>query len=764
MADKKIKVEVDIETNVDDSIKQLKELKKQLKEVPTGTEQWKKLYNEIDDLEDKIKGAKKGSADWIDTLENAGGPLGMLGKGLNSAKVAFTSLDTAFKATGIGLLVSLIGGLVAAFSQSDTAMKKLQPLFIGLQRILGGIFRAFEPVLDAFMEMVDIVLPPLTKGIGVFYSVLFGLFTLIKDVGVGVGKTLKGIFTFDWDSITDGVTQIAGSIGNAVKAGDQAYARFTSGTKELTKTEKENLATRNKNNEDAAKKAEELRQKQLEKLKADLDAKIKLETDKENTSRETLKKLLDERMKAELSNVELTEAQKEVIRQDYAKKLEDAIKADDDKRKKQREAELDALIQLEIDKANTSKEELKFIMDARMQEELSNTELSEAQKEVIRSKYAKQLKDAIKADEEDRKKEKQLQLQRDLDDASGDSNKQLEIYTKLQDELKKSDLYSQEERVNLRKQYSDAILGIVDNQFNTEKQRIENSYDEFARFDQGFYDEQRKNLENSNTQLKSLLESGAITKEEYNKRDVANSKAKRELDRLEERSAEEKTKLVGDALGQLSQIVGQDTVAGKAFAIAKATIDTYQSAVSAYKSLAGIPVIGPALGAIAAAAAVASGIATVKKIVSVQVPGAQGGSGGGVQSTPAGPAVGSSPTAPIQAIATKRATGGIVRGPGSETSDSIPALLSDGEFVINARSTRVFQPLLSAINDFGIQPQFAMGGLATKQEKRTNDNSELLVKQIGESISQQPIRTYVTSTDISTQQQFDRVIKSRSLI
>lgn len=287
---------------------------------------------------------------------------------------------------------------------------------------------------------------------------------------------------------------------------------------------------------------------------------------------------------------------------------------------------------------------------------------------------------------------------------------------------------------------------------------------EFASFDQGFYDEQRKNLENSNSTLKGLLESGAITKEEFTKRDTANSKAKRELDKLEERSAQEKTKLVGDALGQLSQIVGQDTVAGKAFAVAKATIDTYQSAVAAYKSLAGIPVIGPALGAIAAAAAVASGIATVKKIVSVQVPGAQGGSGGGVQSTPAGPAVGSSPTAPIQAVATKRATGGIVRGPGTETSDSIPALLSDGEFVINSRSTRAFQPLLSAINDFGLQPTFAMGGLATKQEKRTNDNSELLVKQIGESISQQPIRTYVTSTDISTQQQFDRVIKSRSLI
>jgi uncharacterized protein YejL (UPF0352 family) len=770
MADKKIKVEVDIETDVEPSLKQLRELKKQLKETAAGSAEFKRISEEIKGVEDSLEEAKVGAKGWVDQLEAAPGPLGSVFRGLRSLEIATKSFGTALKATGIGLIVAALGGLVAAFSQNETAMKKLEPLFIGLQKILGGIFRAFEPVLDVFMEMVEAVLPPLTKGIGVFYSVLFGLFTLIKDVGVGVGKTLKGIFTFDWDSITDGVTQIAGSIGNAVKAGDQAYARFQSGTKELTKTEKANQQERQKNNEDAAKKAEELRQKQLEKLKADLDAKIKLETDKENTSRETLKKLLDQRMNAELSNAELTEAQKEVIRQEYATKLEEAIKTDTDKRKKQREAELDALIQLEIDKANTSKEELKFIMDARMQEELSNLELSEAQKEVIRSKYAKQLKDAIKADEEDRKKEKQLQLQRDLDDASGDSNKQLEIYTKLQDELKKSDLYSQEERVNLRKQYSEAILGIVDNQFNSEKQRIENDYGEFARFDEKYYEEQRTNLENSNSQLNSLLESGQITKEEYNKRDVANSKAKRELDRLEEVSAEEKTALVGDALGQLSQIVGQDTVAGKGFAIAKATIDTYQSAVSAYKSLAGIPVIGPALGAIAAAAAVASGIATVKKIVSVQVPGAQGGSGGGVQSTPAGPAVGSSPTAPIQAVATtntprlKRAQGGVVRGPGTETSDSIPALLSDGEFVINSRSTRVFQPLLSAINDFGLQPTFAMGGLATKQERRTNDNSELLVKQIGESISQQPIRTYVTSTDISTQQQFDRVIKSRSLI
>ena len=52
------------------------------------------------------------------------------------------------------------------------------------------------------------------------------------------------------------------------------------------------------------------------------------------------------------------------------------------------------------------------------------------------------------------------------------------------------------------------------------------------------------------------------------------------------------------------QFLGEQTAAGKAAAIAAATISTYQSAQDSYKALAGIPIIGPALGAAAAAAAI----------------------------------------------------------------------------------------------------------------------------------------------------------------
>ena len=49
----------------------------------------------------------------------------------------------------------------------------------------------------------------------------------------------------------------------------------------------------------------------------------------------------------------------------------------------------------------------------------------------------------------------------------------------------------------------------------------------------------------------------------------------------------------------------------------------------------------------------------------------------------------------------KFATGGLVQGAGSGTSDSIPAMLSNGESVMTAQATSTFAPLLSAINQMG---------------------------------------------------------------
>ena len=83
---------------------------------------------------------------------------------------------------------------------------------------------------------------------------------------------------------------------------------------------------------------------------------------------------------------------------------------------------------------------------------------------------------------------------------------------------------------------------------------------------------------------------------------------------------EEKLNISKDGLNNMATILGEESAAGKAAAIAAATISTFQSAQSSYQSLAGIPIIGPVLGAAAAGAAIVSGMAQVKAITATKLP------------------------------------------------------------------------------------------------------------------------------------------------
>jgi len=92
----------------------------------------------------------------------------------------------------------------------------------------------------------------------------------------------------------------------------------------------------------------------------------------------------------------------------------------------------------------------------------------------------------------------------------------------------------------------------------------------------------------------------------------------------------EKLNLTKNTLKDLTKIAGEETEAGKALAITATTIDTFQSAQASYKSLAGIPVVGPVLGGVAAAAAVAMGMKNIAAIRSANSSGGGGGGGGNI--------------------------------------------------------------------------------------------------------------------------------------
>lgn len=124
--------------------------------------------------------------------------------------------------------------------------------------------------------------------------------------------------------------------------------------------------------------------------------------------------------------------------------------------------------------------------------------------------------------------------------------------------------------------------------------------------------------------------------------------------------------------GQIKGLVGEQTALGKAAAIAETTINTYMAAQKAYSAMAAIPVVGPALGAVAAAAAVASGLMNVAKISSTDV---------------------------------KYEKGGLLKGK-SHSEGGIPFTVAGrggfeaegGEYIVNKRATAMYFPVLEAIN------------------------------------------------------------------
>lgn len=86
-----------------------------------------------------------------------------------------------------------------------------------------------------------------------------------------------------------------------------------------------------------------------------------------------------------------------------------------------------------------------------------------------------------------------------------------------------------------------------------------------------------------------------------------------------------------DTLNEIASIYDKESAVGKAAAIAQTTISTYQGAQKAYNALAGIPVVGPALGITAAGIAIGQGLKRVGKIAGISLPKAPKFAKGGLQ-------------------------------------------------------------------------------------------------------------------------------------
>lgn len=134
----------------------------------------------------------------------------------------------------------------------------------------------------------------------------------------------------------------------------------------------------------------------------------------------------------------------------------------------------------------------------------------------------------------------------------------------------------------------------------------------------------RFNIEQEKAMLEEAYLNGVISEKEYNDKVTAIEKEasdkRKEIKEKEAQAQSQMIDLIGSGLGELSKLVGENTKAGKAFAIASTIIDTYQAAQKAYLGqLALTTPDAPIRANIAAAIAIAQGLARVKAISGIKI-------------------------------------------------------------------------------------------------------------------------------------------------
>ena len=321
-----------------------------------------------------------------------------------------------------------------------------------------------------------------------------------------------------------------------------------------------------------------------------------------------------------------TEANKKLLELQQQYSI-DSIKDENQRAKKQLEIDK----QREIDAVNATK---------------ANAEIKQKLIDQINANYAlkeKKRQEDADADERDRVAafEEELNNIRFEIKVAGLTNERAKELEELNKTFadKKQAILNNEELTEIERQQ---LLDLLDEQYRQQKGLKEQEYakaDALKQLDDlnnilgdedAKYQVKLEAINKEKALLEDLKAKKLITDEEYLERKKVLTKAEEDLDTKKKETLMANAEAISGLLGNLSNLFGKQTAAGKAFAIAQAVIDTYLAANKAYQSLAGIPVAGPALGAVAAGAAIASGIKNVKEILKVKVPGTAGGAAGSI--------------------------------------------------------------------------------------------------------------------------------------
>ena len=161
-----------------------------------------------------------------------------------------------------------------------------------------------------------------------------------------------------------------------------------------------------------------------------------------------------------------------------------------------------------------------------------------------------------------------------------------------------------------QKQIEQDKQNILDNFQRLRQQNLERTFDSEIIAIETFYEKKREKLLQAGISEEQITQQAEASKERI--RDIYRKKAVSGF-----------STMFGNISKTASAFGKKGFALWKAMSIGQAMMDTYSSATAAYKAMAGLPIIGPALGIAAATAAIGAGLANVAMISKQKPPEAE---------------------------------------------------------------------------------------------------------------------------------------------
>lgn len=625
-------------------------------------------------------------------LDSAGVALQGLGMGASGAIGGVQKLGAAFKALIANPIGAAIAAIVVVFQALKKAFKENDDAGTNLQRA----FSAFQPIIDAVKNGFSLLADAIGKvvlGVSNVYKAIYGfLIPSYKDAANAADELVVAQDRLE-DAQREAAIENAKNNKKIAENNAKVADREKYTAKERIKLLQENAKLEKQNLERTkANAAEEYRI-----AKAQADRKRKLSDEDKDRLTELQKAMIDAETDYQNSLVSINKKTSAAINE-INKEREATEKAAEEKRKqaaeraKQRAEERVTLQrQIEqgiIDAMNDGFEKEQAQLDLNYKNQIEDYKKTQKEKPYLteyynqlilqaETKYHKDSVDLVKKTEEQKKaireqfqkqlvdaQQKTLEMQLDLEADSFEKreqqreiakNKELADIQKQEDAVKNNTELTEDEKNRLLEQYSQQRL-LTQQKYNKMSQ---DDIDATLEAEIRKYQEQAEKIAQSQQMMQDAFINATVT--------MGNAV----VDALTKATGDEekyqKWKIIMSIID--AQIQG-----------ALAIMSAIQTATP------GDPYSVAARIASAVAAAGAATITATAELIALK------------SQTPAAP---------------KFAEGGLVTGPGTGTSDSITARLSNGESVMTARATQQFAPLLSAINVAG-------GGAPITQTSQNN--------------------------------------------